>query len=1005
MTQPFRLSSSGRIDRSKKIGFTFNGQHYDGFQGDTLASALFANGVRLIGRSFKYHRPRGIMTAGSEEPSGLVQLETGAFTEPNLRATQVELYDGLTASSINAWPSVDFDIGEINSWLSRIFVSGFYYKTFLRPASFWTKIYEPIIRHAAGLGKAPDQPDPDIYDHKYVHADVVIAGAGPAGIAAALAAARTGARVVIADEQNEFGGTLLHDGETVDGMAGPDWVKAAVAELAQNEDVTLLPRTTVFGYYDNNYVAMVERRTDHLGPLRPKTVSRHRAWHVRATRVIIATGSHERPMVFGDNDRPGVLLAEAGRTYVNRFAARPGEKAVLFTNNDNAYRSAIDMNAAGMPVSAIIDIRRDVSDEVLALAKDAGVETLTGSSVIGTVGKKSVSAVEVMATTPDGVGISGQSRRIDCDTVLMSGGWSPAIHLFSQSGGKLAFDDTRGCFVPETYAQPCWVVGSANGVWTLQDCLAGGAEAGHVSAREAGFRARARKAPQAEAREAGDVRPVWIAPSDHAVGKGPRKHFVDFQNDVTAGDLKLAAREGFHSVEHLKRYTTTGMGTDQGKTSNINALAILAGELSKEIPAVGTTTFRPPYTPVSYGSLAGRDVGHLSDPIRKTPMHAWHEGQGAEFEVVGQWLRPWYYPKPGESMQDSVNRECLAVRNSVGVLDATTLGKIDIKGPDAAEFLNRIYTNAWLKLGVGRCRYGLMCHEDGMIFDDGVTTRLADDHFLMTTTSGNAAQVLDWLEEYLQTEWPDLKVYCTSVTEQFATISVAGPKARDMLAPIVSGIDLSNDAFPFMSMQEGEIAGAPARIFRISFTGELSFEINVPAFWGKHVWEAVMKAGEPYGITPYGTETMHVLRAERGFIIVGQETDGTVTPYDLGMDWIVSKKKPDFIGKRSYSRPDTARTDRKQLVGLLVVGDATEVLPEGAQITEVMRGTPPVPMLGHVTSSYYSACLGHSIAMALIKDGRARIGEELYAPLETRTVKVKVVEPVFFDAKGERANG
>ncbi|MEQ9328806.1 MAG: sarcosine oxidase subunit alpha family protein [Rhodospirillales bacterium] len=881
----------------------------------------------------------------------------------------------------------------------------FYYKTFLWPASFWDRLYEPIIRRAAGLGRAPERPDPDIYDHQYIHADVLIAGAGPAGIAAALAAARTGARVILADEQSEFGGSLLHSGDDVEGMAGSDWVAASLEELRQHEDVVLLPRTTVFGYYDANYIGMVERRTDHLGPLRPKTVSRHRAWHVRAARVVIATGAHERPMVFGDNDRPGVMLAEAARTYVARYAAKPGEKAVLFANNDAAYLTAADLAAKGMGVGTLVDIRRDVSSEVTAIAGGAGIEVLTGSTIIGTAGKKSVTGVDVMATTPDGIGISGQARRIDCDTVLMAGGWNPAIHLFSQSGGKLRFDDERSCFLPETYVQPCRVAGSANGAWTLAECLAEGAAAGHELAREAGFRARARKAPQAEASRAGTIEPAWVAPSDHPVGKGKRKHFVDFQNDVTAGDLMLAAREGFHSVEHLKRYTTTGMGTDQGKTSNINALAILARELNREIPMVGTTTFRPPYTPVSYGALAGRNVGHLSDPVRKTPIHEWHEAQGAEFEIVGQWHRPWYYPQVGEGIHEAVNRECLAVRNAAGVLDATTLGKIDIQGPDAAEFLNRVYTNAWLKLGVGRCRYGLMCHEDGMIFDDGVTTRLGENHFLMTTTTGNAAQVLDWLEEYLQTEWPDLKVYCTSVTEQYATISLAGPKARDILQPLVGDMDLSNEAFPFMSMQEAEVAGAPARICRISFTGELTFEINVPAFWGRAVWDAVMQSGEPHGITPYGTESMHVLRAERGFIIVGQETDGTVTPYDLGMDWIVSKQKPDFIGKRSYSREDTARTDRKQLVGLLTLDDPKEVLPEGAQVTEVARGTPPVPMLGHVTSSYYSANLGHSIAMALIKNGRARIGEELFAPQETKAIRVKVVEPVFFDAKGERTNG
>lgn len=1016
---PFRTETGGRIDRGTPVTFTFNGRRYTGCAGDTLASALLANGVHLVGRSFKYHRPRGILSAGAEEPNAIVQVGTGAYSEPNVRATVAELYGGLVAESVNAWPSVEFDLGAVNGRLSRLFVAGFYYKTFMKPKRLWEKLYEPAIRRMAGMGKAPTLPDADTYDKMHVHADVLVVGGGPAGLAAALAAGRTGARVMLVDEQAEFGGALLGNGQTVDGRPGTEWVADVVAELESLPEVTLLRRATAFGYYDHNFVSVVERRTDHAPPGSAPGQPRQRLWHVRAKRVVLATGAHERPLVFADNDRPGVMLAGAVRTYLNRYGVKAGTRAVVFTNNDSAYRAALDLHAAGVAVVAVVDLRPGADGPLAVACRERNIEILAGQAVVATHGTNRVRAVEVMSLTADGSAVAGVPRRIDCDLVAMSGGWNPAVHLFSQAQGKLRFDDALACFVPDVYAQAQECVGACNGRFALAEGLEEGLRAGARAAQAAGFgNGEAPAGPATEPEPEAPLRPLWVVPGRAPLGRGKARHFVDFQNDVTVGDVRLAAREGMHSVEHLKRYTATGMGTDQGKTSNVNALAILSQEVNRAIPATGTTTFRPPYTPVSYGVLAGRDLGPMLDPIRVTAIHPWHVAHGAVFEDVGQWKRPWYYPRAGETMRDAVARECTAVRTAVGVLDASTLGKIDIQGPDAAEFLNRIYTNAWKKLAIGRCRYGLMCKADGMVMDDGVTSRLGENHFLMTTTTGNAALVLDWLEEWLQTEWPDLKVYCTSVTEQWATVSIAGPKARVLMQDLAPDMDVSKDGFPFMSFKEGTVAGIDARVFRISFTGELSYEINVPSWYGLALWEAVMEAGAKYGITPYGTETMHVLRAEKGFIIVGQETDGTVTPFDLGMDWAV-KKSADFIGRRSFSRPDTRCPDRKQLVGLLPE-DPEEVLPEGAQLvlpgvvpeSDLVIGRridpykrKPVPMAGHVTSSYWSSTLERGFALALVKGGRERIGETILVPLEGRVVKARITEPVFYDKEGSRRDG
>jgi len=1002
MTQVRRLPTGGRIDRDRALEFSFNGRKLTGYAGDTLASALLANDVRLVARSFKYHRPRGIVGAGAEEPNALLQIGSGPRTLPNQRATQVALYSGLQAVSVNGWPSLQFDLMAVNSQLSGLLPAGFYYKTFMWPRRMWSR-YERQIRRAAGLGRSPTEPDPDRYDKTNAHCDVLVAGGGPAGLAAALAAGRAGARVILVDDQAEFGGGLLGGRDRIDDRPALDWVAATLAELRSLPEVRLLPRSTVFGYYDHNFLAIAERITDHLPP-GAVDVIRQRLWRVRAGRVVIATGAIERALVFGNNDRPGVMQASAVSTYINRYAVCPGREAVVFTNNDGAYQTALDLMDAGVAVGAVVDVRSAVEGELPVRVRDAGVPILAGHVVVDVQGSRGVEGARVMALDASGGGLTGpHPEGIRCDLIAVSGGWSPAVHLHSQSGGKAVFDPSLACFVPGASVQAEVSAGAAKGSFGLADCLAEGFEAGAAAAREAGFDPASTQAVPAVAavREA-PLSPMWRVPSWGGV-KGP-KQFVDFQNDTSAADIELAAREGYRSIEHVKRYTALGFGTDQGKLGNINGMAILADTLGQDIPATGTTTFRPPYTPVTLGTLVGRTVDELFDPVRKTAIHEWHLDRSAEFENVGQWKRPWYYPQPGESLHDAVNRECLAARRGVGVMDASTLGKIEVRGPDAGEFLNRVYTNGWKKLGIGRCRYGLMLGEDGMVMDDGVTARLAEDHYYMTTTTGGAAHVMGWLERWLQTEWPELRVYLTSVTDQWATVAVVGPESRGVLSALCSDIDLAPEAFPFMSFHEGTVAGVPARVFRISFSGELSYEINVPADYGRHVWEAVMAAGAPAGITPYGTETMHVLRAEKGFIIVGQDTDGSVTPGDLGMGWILAKNK-DFLGRRSLLRPDSVRADRKQLVGLKTL-EPGFVLPEGAQLVDDPNVPKPVPMLGHVTSSYYSACLGRSIALALIKGGRERVGDVIQAPLsDGRIVRAEICGPVFYDPEGVRQNG
>jgi len=1007
--QSYRLADGTAIDRARPLTFTFNGRRYQGFAGDTLASALLANGVRLVGRSFKYHRPRGILSAGVEEPNALVQLETGATTQPNVQATMLELYDGLNATSVNCWPSVEWDAASAFGFASALLPAGFYYKTFMWPVSLWPR-YEKMIRDAAGLGKCPTVPDPDTYDHRHAHCDVLVVGGGPAGLAAALAAAESGARVILAEQHAVFGGQLLVNGgpdwgERVDGLDGAAWNARMVEGLTAFPEVTLLRRTTAYAYYDHNYIGLLERR--HEGARKPngagKTDARERLWRVRAKQVVLATGAIERPIAFAENDLPGVMLASAVRKYVQRQGVVPGKRTVVFTNNDDAYRTVLALAEVGAEVAAVVDVRREIVSPLREAARQQGIDVLEGWAVVRAAGgKHGVGSVTAMALDETGRP-HGSARRIACDCVAVSGGWNPAIHLFSQSGGKAAWDETQNCFVPGRSVQAEHTAGACRGRFALADVLADGTAAGLAAAALTGHPTpNARSAPAAETFEETPAQPYWIVPEPVGTKAGDgrfKKRFLDLHNDVTVADIELAAREGYDSSEHAKRYTTLGMGTDQGKTGNIHGLKVLADVRNATIPQVGTTTFRPPYTPVTLGAFAGRNVGAFFDPIRRTPMHDWHLAAGCTFEAVGQWHRPWYFPKDGETMRQAVDRECLAARTGVGILDASTLGKIDIQGPDARTLLNWVYTNAWTKLAVGRCRYGLMCTEDGMVFDDGVTARLGEQHYWMSTTSGNAARVLGWLEEWLQTEWPHLRVFCNSVTESWATASICGPSARTLLARLTD-LDVSTEAFPHMTWRAATVAGIPARIFRVSFTGEVSYEITVPARYGLSLWTTLMETGADLGITPFGTETMHVLRAEKGFIIAGQETDGAVTPLDLGMDWAISKQK-DFLGKRSLKRSDTARDDRKQLVGLLTA-DPAHVLPEGGQIVADRPERFPAPMLGHVTSSYYSANLGRSIALALVKDGRRRQGQTVYAGTAEQIVPAVIADTRFFDPDGSR---
>ena len=1001
MSKNLRVKTGKFIDETLRVSFKFNGKLYYGFHGDTLASALLSNDVHLVGRSFKYHRPRGIMTAGSEEPNAIVQINKNtASTEPNVRATEIEIYEGLEATSQNCWPSVGFDIGGINNFLSPLLPAGFYYKTFMWPASFWEK-YEYVIRHSAGLGKSPTKPDPDIYEHKYIHCDVLVIGAGITGILAAKTSAKNNLKTLLLEEKSEIGGSTIYQNSEhvqINDQMSSTWLENEIHELEKLDNLEVKTRTSVAAYHGYNYLLARENLTDHLSQNEKQNKVRQRLLKIRAKKVIVATGSLERPLVFNNNDRPGIMLSSAVKKYADYYGVATGQENVFFTNNDTAYESAISLSKKGINVNAIIDIREQSNSEFTTEAESLGIKIYRSHTVIDTMGYKKINKITIMELSKDGQAFTNSEKiTLDCDCLAIAGGWTPAVHLFTQSGGKLKFRDEDQVFIPNKYPSDQVSIGSCNGDFELDDMIKNMSIIlkNFLNIKKTDYDGLKIRCPKDK-----EVRNIWLLPSDKVLGK--TKPFVDYQNDATAKDIKLALREGFRSIEHVKRYTTTGMGTDQGKLGNMHALGIIAETAGVKVGELGTTTFRPPYTPLTFGTIVGRNVGEYFDVFRKTPINDWHNKHNAEFENVGQWKRAWYYPKNNETMNEAVQRESKAARDSAGILDASTLGKIDIQGTDASEFLNRVYTNAWSKLAVGKCRYGLMLNEDGMVYDDGVTTRIDENHYIMTTTTGGAANVLSKLEDYLQTEWPELDVYLSSVTDHYATASICGPNSKKILSKIIPDLDLSDESFPHMSFKNVKVDDIKCRVMRISFTGEHTYEINIQANFGESLWEKCMDAGKEFNITPYGTESMHLLRAEKGFIIVGQDTDGTMTPIDLQMDWIVSKKKYDFIGKRSLYRSDTMREDRKQLVGL-VTDNPSEVLEEGAQIV-ADTNLNPIEMLGHVTSSYYSPNLNKSIALAVVKGGKNMIGQKLFIPMKSKNINVTIVDPVFFDKKNLRLN-
>jgi sarcosine oxidase, subunit alpha len=894
-----RLATGGAVDRGTPLRFRFDGREHHGLAGDTLASALLAAGAADGFRSPLLGRPRGVMTAGPEEPCAFVEVAAPWF-DLIAPATMVPLVDGLAAAP------------------------------------------------RAGVGRLPGVATPTIPSRqRHAHVETLVVGAGVAGLRAALQAARRGDRVLLVDERSFIGGTA-RSFETVEGRPAWAWVDDAAAELRAAPDVTVLADAAALGVYDAGYVVVHER----AAPVQT-------LWHVRAGRVVLATGAHERPVAFAGNDRPGVMLSGAVLTYLDRFGVLPGERALVFTTNDAGYQTARALRSAGAEVAAIVDVRREAAAQVQARADGYGV--VAGAAVAATEGTVRVGAG--MAVTA-----SGERLRVEADLVAVSGGWNPVTQLHRAVGGGLRYAADRSCFVPD--GGPPWleVVGAA---------------AGEVPASE----------------------PCWYVPADDLSG-----HFVDLQRDQTVADVAAALDSGLRSVEHVKRATYIGTAVDQGRASGALAVEVVNQLLGTDPGAQGPTGARPPWAPVAFHVLAGPYRGQAFDAVRVTPMHAAHVRRGAVFDNVGQWKRPWYFPRDGESMRQAVLRECAAVRTGVGMIDASTLGKIEVVGPDAAAFLDRMYSNAMSTLQVGRIRYGLMLGIDGMVFDDGVAMRLATDRYLVTTTTGGAARVLDRFEEWLQTEWPHLKVHCTGVTEQWAAVAVAGPRSRQVLEAAGTDVDVSRAAFPFMAWRDGEVAGVPARLARVSFSGELAFEVHVAGWHGLHVWEALLAAGEPLGITPYGTETMDVLRAEKGFVMVGQDTDGTVTPHDLGMSWIVNLRKGDFVGRRSLLRSDLQRPDRRQLVGLLP-DDPGVLLQEGAQVVAAEHATaaPPVPMLGHVTSSYDSAALGRTFALALVERGRERVGATVHARTfdggAHHAVPATVTEPVFYDPEGARRDG
>ena len=981
-----RLASGGLIDRAQPLSFSFDGQAYSGFAGDTLASALIANGLKLVGRSFKYHRPRGILTSGSEEPNALVELRSGARREPNTRATTAELYDGLVATSQNRWPSLAFDVGEISNALARFLPAGFYYKTFMWPAKFWEAVYEPLIRRAAGLGRAAGAEDPDHYEKAFAHCDVLVIGAGPAGLMAALAAGRAGARVILADEDFRLGGRLLAERTEIDGKPGVAWAAQAEAELAALPDVRIMRRTAVTSVFDHGQYAAIERVNDHV-LLPPEHAPRQRHWKIVAKRAVLAAGAHERTIAFGNNDRPGVMLASAMRTAINRYAATPGRRIAVFTNNDDGWRTAADAHAAGIEIAAVIDSRAEPPGEFNAL----GVRTITGARVTHVHGRLGVESIDVVQ--------NGRTTRIECDALAVSGGWNPAVHLTCHLGGKPVWTEEIAAFTPGTIPPGMHVAGAANGALTLGQCFTGGMAAGAMAAVECGYQMASITLPRA------DDEPAAIAPLWH-VKESRAKAFVDFQNDVTVNDIALADREGFSAVEHLKRYTTLGMATDQGKIANVSGLAILAELSGRSIPQVGTTTYRPPYVPVSFGAMAGHHRGRDFRPIRLTPSHQWAAEQGAVFVETGAWLRAQYYPRAGEKdWLETVNREVTATRGGVGVCDVSTFGKIEIEGADAAVFLDRVCANTFSTLAVSKARYALLLREDGFVMDDGTVARLAPERFVMMSTTANAVRTMQHLEFCAQVLWPSLDVQLASVSEQWAQFAIAGPRSREALRKLIDEkVDLGDKALPHLGAREVTVGGIGARLYRLSFSGELAYELAIPARYGDALIRAIMAAGEDFGITPYGTEALGVMRIEKGHVS-GNEINGQLTARDLGLARMVSSKK-DCIGRVMAQRPALLAENRPALAGFRPV-DGKARLRAGAHFLPVGAAASIENDQGYMTSVAFSPMLGHWIGLGVIARGPQRIGKRVraYDPVRNGDVEVEICNPVFFDPEGTRLHG
>ena len=995
MQQQFRLPEKGLINRDIKISFIFNKKKYYGYQGDTIASALLANGVHLIGRSFKYHRPRGIIAAGVEDANGKVQLYKNNITEPNVNVTEVELVNGLRIESQNCWPSVSFDVGAINNFLHRFFPAGFYYKTFMWPKSFWYKIYEPLIRKAAGMGTASLEPDNDRYEHQYEHCDILIVGSGPSGISSALAAAKNGARVILAEDKTRFGGSLLTDNVTIGNQNGDEWVKDSIAELESMPNVIVKKRSQVFGYYDHNMLAMFERCKDHLEQAEEFT-PRQKLWYIRAKQVIISTGSIERPLVFANNDRPGIMLASSAKEYLKVYGVLAGKKPVIFTNNDTAYETAIEFKNSGID-TVIIDTRTHSDSGIIKEAIKLGIQIEFSSAIANTTGYKKVKSVTV-GKLNNNKNKFDSLEEIACDSIFVSGNWTPTVHLASQSGNKLCYNSNLDAFLPDQSHQEETVIGSANGSFTLKESLEEGFKTGFNLSNAITESNNKMSIPISGEKDYGDHDKFWCMPLPN---KKNYKRFVDFQNDVAVSDIQLAVKEGFRSIEHVKRYTTLGMATDQGKTSNLNGLQMVSDIEKKIVPEVGHTTFRPPYTSVTIGTIVGREVKKNYKATRKSPIHAWHENNNAVFVDAGLWLRPRYYKKGNESLQEAAKREALNVRKNVGICDVTSLGKIDIKGNDSAEFLNRIYTNAFLKLPIGKARYGVMLREDGMVFDDGTTTRISENHFHMTTTTAQAANVLTHLEYYLQVVWSELDVSIVSATEQWAGIAVAGPNSRLLLNKLFPDEDFSTEGLPFMGFKEIKFKNEAIRIFRISFSGELAYEINVMSDYGEMIWEEIIKIGEEFNIQAYGTEALSTLRIEMGHV-AGSEIDGRTIAYDLSLERMLSQKK-DFIGKRSLSRKAFNEEGREKIVGVVPLDKKTSI-PEGSYLVKNAKAQLPNPKLGYVSASCWSVEYDNPFSLAIIKDGKKRMGEKLYAvsPLKKISIPVEIVSQHYVDPDGKR---